>query len=394
MDKFNLRGHQKKCRCCFQSFHRQQKHVKITEDIKTSFYSVTQVELKTSASYSDEICLMCLNELSSYVEFKNKITERQLELYKKIPDAEVKQEEPEIDIFQVNIKQEPETFSSDDGFDNLNDNDEKPVKKQTRERKKQTKVPMKKGRKPGQRFGEIPEKLCPDCGIYYKRRKAHIRKYHAPARRFICDYCGYNNRRRCNLQEHIINKHFSHLAETFLCHLCNFSTVYKSSLRGHLKDHDRVKRDHVCHCGKSFKTKYVLAHHIKITHEGVRNFFCKFCSNTYVSKHVLNTHILIKHSKHVEKEKVCEICAKTFFTLDQLKSHLRLTHTLGKLKCDVEGCNKIFHRKFQLERHMSTHTKLSNYHCNQCSVSFRHQTTLVRHIDSAHKGLRLSLIHI
>lgn len=166
MDNFSLKNHQNKCRMCFKILNKRGKHVTITEDIENKFNSVTQIHLKSSPTYSNQICVNCDRELLDFSTFKSTLVERQTRLYSEYPDDQFVKPEPKAEILQVIIKQETENDDNDfecgfnDNLEMLRDNMEalkEPVDESRAEK-------PKKGK--GSRGGPINKqrRLCPDCG--------------------------------------------------------------------------------------------------------------------------------------------------------------------------------------------------------------------------------------
>ena len=80
-------------------------------------------------------------------------------------------------------------------------------------------------------------------------------------------------------------------------------------------------------CGKIFKHKNYLKHHIDSVHEGKRKFSCEYCGTTFAHKEGMNCHI---RTVHEGIRYQCDFCAKSFTQKPHLKSHLSEAHNQGK----------------------------------------------------------------
>lgn len=115
-----LKNHLNKCRCCFEELSSSEIPVKITKNIEKKFFAVTQIELKSSESYSKFICECCSRELDGFYAFKKSLVDKQLKLYQ-MKNNDV-----------LNVKSEPTSeppefvsfTPSFTGFDSSDDNDD------------------------------------------------------------------------------------------------------------------------------------------------------------------------------------------------------------------------------------------------------------------------------
>ncbi|KAH7116084.1 hypothetical protein B0J11DRAFT_553213 [Dendryphion nanum] len=80
----------------------------------------------------------------------------------------------------------------------------------------------------------------------------------------------------------------------------------------------------------------------------------------------------------------CHLCGKLFQRSYNHKTHLE-THNPKRKKdhiCSIEGCEKQFVRKTDLDRHHnSVHRKLKEFKCVKCDASFARKDTLRRHVE-------------
>ncbi|KAI9320599.1 hypothetical protein BX666DRAFT_1909458 [Dichotomocladium elegans] len=128
-----------------------------------------------------------------------------------------------------------------------------------------------------------------------------------------------------------------------------------------LKQHEMVhldKRQYICgfaECTAQFSKWTELQKHVTNDHRVT----CDICGKEFLRQTFLKRHFRQKHMEH--EPVVCdwEGCSRTLSSKKSLKMHIMLVHERDtRYKCLVEGCDKGFPYKSIRDRHMESHTKV------------------------------------
>ncbi|XP_076666709.1 uncharacterized protein LOC143368177 isoform X1 [Andrena cerasifolii] len=238
------------------------------------------------------------------------------------------------------------------------------------------------------------------CGVCLKvfsnvlQLSAHVKSKHWPLTNgdFSCDICGrpYSNKSKMsrhrkihgfedscdNGQENNENKVDGRIRETELsCELCadlKFASLEK------LCNHRRIVHGlFPCDlCNKCYGRTSHLWKHVNRVHKGHEDVTCPYCLKTSASKDHLAAHI----SKIHRYEPDCRKDGKDSrqFKTEQVNLHY------------CEKCNKGFHKRYLLRRHMKG---CQNYRkdpgalltrCRACERIFKDRASLQKHIENHH----------
>ena len=114
--------------------------------------------------------------------------------------------------------------------------------------------------------------------------------------------------------------------EKIYCEKCG-TTIDKTYLQRHLRIVHEGKRDYKCeHCGKEYADKKGLSTHIKSSHDNVRDEQCNQCGKLFFTKEVLRQHIKNIHNKEQNPRFKCEYCQKSYTQKSYFKIHQHTIH--------------------------------------------------------------------
>jgi uncharacterized Zn-finger protein len=143
------------------------------------------------------------------------------------------------------------------------------------------------------------------------------------------------------------------------------------------------------HCQKEFRDRYRLNIHLT-THSTIRAFRCDVdgCNKFFSAKPNLNTHMKIYHSKTK-----CSECSMVFPSISTLRQHVLKIHS-AEFQCDlcsfVTKCQSDFIAHFHnmhidFKPTLPKPAVLTRFHCQICYKKLSEKTKMRRHIETVHE---------
>ncbi|KAG4071049.1 hypothetical protein HA402_001486 [Bradysia odoriphaga] len=235
---------------------------------------------------------------------------------------------------------------------------------------------------------------CDQCGKSYRNRKIlsdHM-KCHGRTQDYTCSLCPKAYISVAKLNYHVREKHSTDVSDEFPCNQCDiiFPTRYK--LTRHMKTVHGPSINHICEgCGRAFKNKPDLKHHIEVEHRTIPlpKAQCDICGVWLKHKRRLHQHYMRNHQEMQDaqdgdaKSLNCPICKKKVQNKRLLDCHIRNSHGERKHQCTL--CDKAFRKATILKEHIAAlHTGVDLYSCTYCDKTFKSSANMYNHRKKAH----------
>ncbi|XP_049885692.1 zinc finger protein 501-like [Pectinophora gossypiella] len=417
------------CRVCLSTSNGKD-YVSLYEKHKDYFIfdhinSLANVQIKENDGFPNKICRLCLTELETAIDFRQKCEGSNLILQNGLltqtPNSIeifIKKEEPQDGEPPAEEPQEcdPAAYLEEDHFFdnseyNAEDKDFSSSTEFTKNILNKVELGLRKSR-------SIDLQLqCHDCGSFFKSKcklRVHWKQVHATAnlvcgdckrrfkslkaflrhqkertknclvaknfriegegraRMFYCKECEYKSIRIKDIATHWV----IHTGDRpFKCDLCPKTCTQLSSLTAHKETaHAEYKLEIACHyCGKLIRGRNLIYRHLRThTDKGIE---CQVCHKILKNRSCLANHMQ-RHSGH--KSYTCEKCAHSFYTMSELSNHKRMVHHKATNWYKCEQCEYKSLRKCNIKRHTAKHTD-TNVACTVCGTFVANTQTLILH---------------
>jgi len=275
-------------------------------------------------------------------------------------------------------------YESDDGLDDLNDQDFEPKVESTEQSKKvkrnrtvRNPRQMKRVEKNVSNF-DLPE-ICPICrperklAIIPFRRRRHFEIHHQVSSLYLhpCHYCWEWFPTQEDLESHLM--YHREDPELLYCNIC--SATIKAQMNTKFLFYKEEKDGTVILVGQNTLNSHLKSHEEKP--------ICKTCGKELEHARALSLHM----QSHKEKTFTCDVCGAKFVHRQALEDHTNIKHS-GKLDFACEECEKRFPTSSYLKSHQKSHTDLKPYICKGCGRGFRTKKEADRHFISKHTDIR------
>jgi DNA-directed RNA polymerase subunit RPC12/RpoP len=186
--------------------------------------------------------------------------------------------------------------------------------------------------------GPSPKMRCPSCGKVLSSR--HYEKHHRAACTgelvLSCGLCGRAGFcTAATLQDHVRARHT--MERPYTCRLCGRAFPAASHLAHHrAKKHSVNSRGELqpratfpCpECGKVLTTRPKLQAHVRVVHQGIKDYACAHCSKSFSSKSNLDIHVGSAHTGVLPYK--CDLCEKSFTRKNLLAQHTKAGHQFSE----------------------------------------------------------------
>lgn len=172
---------------------------------------------------------------------------------------------------------------------------------------------------------------------------------------------------------------------TFTCDICDKTVSTQTCLNRHRKTHFLDAKFQCDKCNLKFNYKTTLKKHLKVIHangKGTDSIKCDLCDETFPTHRYLKRH----QRTHIKTPFSCNICNQKFRQETWLKKHLVDKHKIEPAnhpnRCKF--CNITFPNHKLLRRHLQTHSLDLDYKCDKCTATYKHESSLKKHIEYNH----------
>ncbi|CAG2220180.1 KRAB [Mytilus edulis] len=216
------------------------------------------------------------------------------------------------------------------------------------------------------------------CGLLSHER-GHQKKIDNVGKKFECKVCKQEFKCLQYLTSHMRthNNNYRNREKRFSCEDCGARFHGNSQLIVHKRTHNGSRPFSCNYCDKKFLNSGNCSAHVNKVHFGKAKesrYYCDVCNKGFHYKSVLKKHMMIHTDEKIYK---CEYCSKTFSWKLCYDLHLKLHSGEAMHECSI--CQKTYPTNHILEKHMNTHTKEKEYECDICNKVFYKKGNMSKH---------------
>nr|CAI5865337.1 unnamed protein product [Callosobruchus analis] len=190
--------------------------------------------------------------------------------------------------------------------------------------------------------------------------------------RYHCDVCGRQYLRIFTLTRH--KKYECGKEPEFTCPVCGSRHKHNFDLKKHMRKVHGSYSPPGFRPFLNYRRYEVMGNDIRINSNVL--YSCPRCPKMYKGKYTLARHLRLECGKSPTHK--CEVCGQMFIHKHRLISHIKSLHSEY---LDVEGCNKIYHHKKTLSRHIRQECGIEpEFQCPHCPYRARRAYVLNSHI--------------
>ena len=237
----------------------------------------------------------------------------------------------------------------------------------------------------------MPTYTCPHCGKTLKSKwylQKHVKNVHEKTSRLKCKFegCHQTFSIPITLKNHVRYIHEKAERQMHACFICHKSVVSRAHLARHTRSVHDQSADFKCEydgCDKKYRSNFALQSHRLAKHLGT-TYTCEICDKKFGYKGGLDRHTNEVHGPSVVFQCKFKGCDKTFNVSDSLRCHVMAKHTQTRYPCTI--CEKSFSLKRNLQTHTKTHERTKNLkcECEGCGKIYQVQNSLLNHIKRKH----------